>query len=467
MTTNVLPFEAGAQHDERESTELTVGALLLIVVTAVAALVASYFSGPSLSGVDWLGLALLVVCAVAAERFQLQLYGESSVSVSFIFLLAAAIQEGASGVVIVAPLMALAGHDFALPPSRLIFNASVTILGGLAAAAAVGLTTSLSGADMAIIVAALVAALVNYGLTAGLVAGVIALNHDLDVAAVWREKFQWLLPHYLVLGLFGFLLAYGYEHLGVAGFLVMLAPPLLVNYGMKQYVDRTAHDVRNLQLANDELREANLHISEMSEELAEAYQETLHALVSALESRDHEIYGHSERVTTYSLMIAREMGIDESGPFWRDLEHGAFLHDVGKIGVPDRILHKRSSLTDDEWQIMRGHTLKGYAMLNQVRFLHGAAEVARSHHEHFDGSGYPRGLAGDEIPLTARVFAIADAFDAMCSKRSYKPARSVEESCAEIARCRGAQFDPAAVDAFLAIDWHAVLGETQAEQRAA
>jgi len=467
VSAGIIPIERPAETPRAEGASLCPKAWLLIAATTASAAAAVLATRPELSTVSWVGLALLAMGVVVAERFQIGLYGESSVSVSFMFLLAGAMQDGAAAVVLLAPLMAVAGHRPDLPLNRLLFNGSVTMLGGLAAAATVALVGSLAHADAVLIASALLGSTVNYLVTAGLVAGVIALNDEQDIFAVWREKFQWLLPHYLVLGVFGFLLAFSYQRLGVPGFLVMLAPPLLVNYAMRQYVDRTSKVVLSLKSANSELQEANRHISEMSDELAEAYQETLRALVSALESRDHEIYGHSERVTIFSLAIAQRMGIDESSPFWHDLQHGAFLHDVGKIGVPDRILHKSSRLTDAEWNVMRGHAVKGYRMLSQVRFLRGAAEVAYCHHEHFDGRGYPRGLAGDEIPLTARVFAVADAFDAMTSRRPYQAARTIDEARAEVRRCNGAQFDPRVVDAFLAIDWSQLLEEMASADRAA
>ncbi|OGO53242.1 MAG: hypothetical protein A2148_01780 [Chloroflexi bacterium RBG_16_68_14] len=220
---------------------------------------------------------------------------------------------------------------------------------------------------------------------------------------------------------------------------------------MKQYVDRTARTVTALKEANTELSEANIRISAMSKELEEGYQETLHALVSALDVRDSEVHGHSQRVVQLSLQIAAQLGIPPESEAWRDLEHGALLHDVGKIGVPDAILRKPGELTPEEWQLMRQHPAKGCAMLQQVHFLRGAALIAHCHHERYDGTGYPRGLAGEAIPLTARIFAVADAFDAMTSCRPYRQPLSVEEACQEIRRSSGTQFDPQVVEAFRAL----------------
>ena len=148
------------------------------------------------------------------------------------------------------------------------------------------------------------------------------------------------------------------------------------------------------------------------------------------------------------MRIGELLGI-HPGSAWLDLKHGAMLHDVGKIGVPDAILRKRGPLNEEEWESIRQHPTHGYQMLKNVRFLAGAAELVRCHHERYDGTGYPRGLRGEAIPLAARIFAVADTFDAITSVRPYKPARSVADACREIEAHRGTQFDPRAVDALL------------------
>ncbi|MGA9997068.1 MAG: HD domain-containing phosphohydrolase [Pyrinomonadaceae bacterium] len=180
--------------------------------------------------------------------------------------------------------------------------------------------------------------------------------------------------------------------------------------------------------------------------LEEAYRSTLKALTTALETRDHETHGHSERVVIFSLRLGREMGLSKEE--MNALEFGSLLHDIGKIGVPDAILRKPASLTDQEWTRMKEHPLHGQQILNGIEFLEGAARVVAQHHEKYDGSGYPLGLKGEEIDLNARIFAVADAFDAMRSDRVYRKGRSYEEALEELERCAGAHFDPTVVDAF-------------------
>jgi response regulator RpfG family c-di-GMP phosphodiesterase len=185
-----------------------------------------------------------------------------------------------------------------------------------------------------------------------------------------------------------------------------------------------------------------------------AYRTTLKALVTALETRDLETHGHSERVVNFSLRLGRELGLDEGQ--MRSLEFGSLLHDIGKIGVPDAILRKPARLTEEEWVLMREHPLHGQKILGGIDFLGGAARVVAEHHERWDGSGYPLGLKGDEIDLNARIFAVADAFDAMVSDRVYRVGRGYEAALAELEACAGAQFDPNVVEAFRRVpreDW--------------
>lgn len=189
--------------------------------------------------------------------------------------------------------------------------------------------------------------------------------------------------------------------------------------------------------------------ADMNEELNQSYNETLHALVKALDTRDNETGGHSERVTIMALTIAKQMKLDEKKI--QQIHWGALLHDVGKIGIPDNILRKPGKLTDEEWEIMRSHPQTGYEMLKDIPFLAPALDVVLHHHERFDGAGYPSGLAGKDIPLSARIFSIADTFDAMTNDRPYRKALTHDEAVTEIKRCVNQQFDPIVVDAFLKV----------------
>ncbi len=188
--------------------------------------------------------------------------------------------------------------------------------------------------------------------------------------------------------------------------------------------------------------------------LENAYRSTLQALTAALETRDAETHGHSERVVTFSLRLGREYGL--TGPQMKSLEFGSLLHDIGKIGVPDAILRKPAKLTDEEWVRMREHPVHGQQILRGIKFLEGAARVVAQHHEKWDGSGYPLGLKAEEIDICARIFSVADAFDAITSDRVYRKGRSYEAAAQELDEWVDRQFDPKVVEAFHRVppeDW--------------
>jgi len=189
--------------------------------------------------------------------------------------------------------------------------------------------------------------------------------------------------------------------------------------------------------------------NKMHEELNITYNETLHTLVSALDTRDSETGGHSERVTQIALLIARHLRLHEREI--REIQWGALLHDVGKIGIPDYILRKPGKLSADEWNVMRTHPQVGFEMLKKIPFLAPSLDIVLHHHEKFDGTGYPSGLSGKNIPLAARIFAIADTFDAMTNDRPYRKAFTPEKALEEIKQCADKQFDPEIVNAFLKV----------------
>ncbi len=183
------------------------------------------------------------------------------------------------------------------------------------------------------------------------------------------------------------------------------------------------------------------------QDLERSYDATLQAMGDALDLRDEETEGHSRRVTAYTIAIAQAMGLNADE--LRIIARGAFLHDIGKIATPDRILLKPGKLDPDEMAIMREHCASGYEIVRKIPFLREAAEIVYSHQERFDGKGYPRGLRGEQIPLGARIFALADTLDAMTSDRPYRKGTTFAMACAEIERCAGGQFDPEIVKVFL------------------
>lgn len=213
--------------------------------------------------------------------------------------------------------------------------------------------------------------------------------------------------------------------------------------GQKEISGDELEMVRNLssQVA------AALEIAELKRKEESAYIETVAALAAAVEARDKYTRGHSRRVTEFSVEIARRLG----KPDWfvKDLESAALLHDIGKIGIPDTILHNTGPLPPDGMAFIVGHPIGGENILKPVGSLARLCPIVRHHHERFDGSGYPDRLKGEDIPIAARVISVADSFDAMISIRAYKPTRDREDAMKELIACRGSQFDPTCVDAFI------------------
>jgi len=234
----------------------------------------------------------------------------------------------------------------------------------------------------------------------------------------------------------------------------LLKPPRLTD--LVRAIER-ALARRRLELARhryrtsleSRVREKTAELQSALREVEQSYQSTLHALVQALDAREHETSDHSQRVVRYTLAIARRLGISEKE--LPDIGRGALMHDIGKIGVPDAILLKPDKLTPEEWTEMRKHPQIGHSILRSIDFLQVPAEIVLCHQERFDGRGYPRGLAGDAIPIGSRIFAIADAFDAMTNDRPYRKGGGVDAARAEIARYAGTQFDPRSAEAFLSM----------------
>lgn len=207
-------------------------------------------------------------------------------------------------------------------------------------------------------------------------------------------------------------------------------------------------EARALELTRyaDELRAASEREHAQALQLRASYEATVRALADAVEARDPYTARHAERVAAYGLEIARACGLDTSDG--AELEFGFLLHDIGKIAISDAILHKPGQLTDEERDAMRRHPVIGEEIVRGIDFLGGAREVVRSHHERWDGAGYPDRLAGERIPLSARVFAVADTFDALTSDRPYRRAAPFREARRVIAEAAGSQFDPHIAEAF-------------------
>jgi len=248
---------------------------------------------------------------------------------------------------------------------------------------------------------------------------VMALTRRLSFWSVYSKDFRWLIPHYVALTPLGILIAVVYGELGLTGVLLLFVPLVVARYSLQLYV-----------------------------QIRDAYLATIRAMVAAVEARDPYTAGHSGRVARYTAAAARKLNLSED--LVERLEYAAWLHDIGKLAVPDRILRKKGRLTDDEWHLMRQHPRTGAGILKEIDLLGRDVDIILHHHERYDGQGYPDFLSGQEIPLGARLIAIADAFEAMTSERPYRPRPLTrEEAFAELEAQAGRQFDPALVKVFI------------------
>jgi putative nucleotidyltransferase with HDIG domain len=263
--------------------------------------------------------------------------------------------------------------------------------------------------------------------------------------AVWRERFRWLTPYYLASGALALVLATAYEKVGITGLLAFCLPPAFMMLSVRLYLIRTRESVDEVRRANAELERANEELTELAERVRRTHRDTIAALSRSMEAKDYYTGGHTERVSEIAVALAVRLGF--TGDDLEAVEIGALLHDIGKIGIPEQILHKPAPLDDEEWKVMKEHPVVSDFILSEIELHPFVRQIARSSHERLDGAGYPDGLAGDEIPLVARIVFVADAFDAITTDRPYRPGRSTEEALGELRGNSGTQFCPRVVRA--------------------
>jgi cyclic di-GMP phosphodiesterase len=237
-----------------------------------------------------------------------------------------------------------------------------------------------------------------------------------------------------------------------------------ITNSVRDALDRRRNQIEQAQrmtLLEETVNERTVELRRMLDRLHDASEITLEALVAALDAREHETQAHSKRVSEYTLVLAREMAVDAGN--LDIIRRGAMLHDIGKIGISDSILLKPGKLTDEEWVDMQKHPQIGFWILDGIEALKPASDVVLSHHERYDGGGYPRKLCGSEIPLGARIFSVTDCLDVMTSDRPYRKALSYDQARNEILRFSGTQFDPDVVKYFLKVSpgiWNEIRSGT-------
>ena len=406
----------------------------VVVVVTLVCMVAIGTAGllvrPPLNFVD---LALVVVLVAVMDlrgrvvipvgRGRITFSGTAYAGIGSVFLLGPA---GALAVVVSFAVVNISRR--ATPPIKLVFNTAMLMPTFSAASLAFEAVNKISSSAVTVVMAGVAGGVAGWGVNYILL-GLVLYADQGSVDFRWQsflEQVRAVFPYYVGYGLTGVGIFEASSRLGDPGALIVLAAPVtIVQIATTRWMKEQA-----ARLADAE----------------SAFNATLISLSKAIDLRDKDTEGHCRRVVEYSLLMGRNLKFSQEEMV--RLSHGALLHDIGKIGVPDAILMKPGPLTEEEWAIMRTHPELGFQMVSDVRQLERAREIILNHHERFDGKGYPRGLRGNAIPLPARVFSIADSFDAMISDRPYRKGMALGSARAEVRRCAGTQFDPVCVAAF-------------------
>jgi diguanylate cyclase (GGDEF)-like protein/putative nucleotidyltransferase with HDIG domain len=390
---------------------------------------------------NWWGVALFTLLVVLTEGLSVDLHvRDIAISTSAAPLLAGVLLFGPVGALVMSIAFALTAYfKFRGPFSRVIFNASNQLFAALIYLGLLDLAGQvfLQWPDIFRLLFSLLAILIVFLVTTLMISIGMSLNSGDSVQKTWVENFSWLAPHYVVMGMIAFALIFGYSYAGIMGIVSVITPLLLLRLSQQQYLDRTREMVKELRLKNLELEKS-------SDEINQINQGLLETLAEVIDLRDPYLLGHSTQVTSYAILISQEMGLNTRQI---DTIHKAcLLHDLGKLGIPDRILVKPDRLTEEEYEVMKRHASLGAALLEKSPSLRHLIPVVKHHHEHFDGSGYPEGLRGTQIPIEARIVAVADAIEAMASDRPYRKAMAKEAIIAELEHYAGTQFDTRIVE---------------------
>ncbi|MDI6913229.1 MAG: HD-GYP domain-containing protein [Desulfitobacteriaceae bacterium] len=361
---------------------------------------------------------------ILSESLPVSLPKGGYVSVSYSFFLAALISFPAGvvlSVVAAGGLFVFGKEAGEQPVYKRVFNASQFVL-SLATAKLVLILGEQTAFRLTLLstIFYVVAALAYVMVNVTIVAVALGILQGKSPWKIWMGNMRWSVPNFLALIPLGILMALIYKNFGPFWLVLLLIPLLLSRHSFQLYVD-----------------------------MRQNYLETIKALVQALEAKDSYTSGHSERVADLAVAMAEELGMVEDKQEF--VKYAGILHDVGKIGVDEGILNKKVPLLDSEWAAIREHPVIGENIIKKINFLFDISTVVRHHHERYDGLGYPDGLIGGEIPLEARIIAIADTYDAMTSDRSYRKGKTPREAVQELRRVAGTQLDPELVNVFLKI----------------
>jgi len=411
---------------------------IFIWVVVVSTVVLTVLVLPFLPYPDPTAVGVCLILSIALERFYLlQPQGQGSViTPSLAPIFAAMWLTGPAGALLCAVFAAVASQIFRrrYNLAQLALNAASVALAAIASGAvSIGLGMhpwQALGYDS--LLATFCTLVIYFAVNTFIVGTVIGIETGNSWPETWRRHFVWLTPQYLSMGLVGAVGAAAYQAMGVPGLVGYSIPFLAVYYTLRLYVHKAESDVRAVRELNSKLEVTN--------------EQLIEALAAIVDARDALLYGHSAQVALYATKIAQEMGLE--GEALDRVRKAALLHDVGKVAVPEDLLFKPDGLNPKEYERVQHHAIVGEQLVALVDALEPLSVLVGQHHEAWDGTGYPLGLAGDSIELGARIINLCDSLDTILSDRPYKRGYSLEWAVDEVERCRGTQFDPDVVDAF-------------------
>ncbi|HEX5808620.1 MAG TPA: HD-GYP domain-containing protein [Anaerolineales bacterium] len=436
---------------------------------------------------DLIGMGVFVIMAVVVELASVELFqsSRSQVSMSSAIAIASILALGpwagvityfasAATTALTAALRNPANKPGRFPLfRRTLFNAGMWAI----AAAAAGMAYLLAGGSVVTlqsfssIPALMLATVVEWLFNAVILVGVISLQTGESVLTLWKRDIRWQAPVSIAGGILGGgFLALSYGMYGMFGVLIVLLPILSTSYAFRAYKNNMQVYVEELETLNEELKDAltaleksnveltgalsaleksNLELTCANESIRRLNAELFHSLAKVFDMRDPYVGGHAAQVAVYAVAIAAEMGLP---PERIELvRQAAYLHDIGKLSIPEAILHKPGKLTETEYEFVKKHTDIGADLLSSVEGLKHLAPYVRHHHERWDGHGYPMGLGGEEIPLEARILNVCDSVETMASDRPYHRGMSMQAIIEEVRRCSGTQFDPLVAETFVTL----------------
>lgn len=375
-----------------------------------------------------LDVFIFIIMAIIAESLTIDLSNQGGVSVGFAVIFPSIIFFGpgtAMFVILLENIFIVVKQDgkfqhiFNTPIYKTAFNTTMQFISAGVAALVYGFMGGNYSQLLPrnIVLISIFVALVYITINGLLLARLLAYLNNMDFIKIWTSTFRWALINFIAISTLSVLIILAYASFGIQAVILLFGPLLLARYSFKLYLD-----------------------------MKNNYMETIQALSAAMEQKDPYTQGHSQRVCDLSELIGNEfkLSIYEI----EQLRYAAILHDIGKIGIPESILNKSSSLTKEEFKEIKRHPIMGVNILQKIDFLKDAVIIMESHHEHYDGSGYPMGLARNKIPLLSRIITLADAYDAMTTTRPYRDALTPQYAFQEIKSKSGSQFDPEVVAAF-------------------